>query len=206
MSVELAPAFAFAALAAGLLFSLSRFLGLASAFSVATAWSAYVEGLALLNGTLAGLLCATVLFSVVDRFFWSASNPEATPQSTAMPTPSPCEPLSPFALDSARLQNTNRTVKKLCESFSELSDTLFSLSRRMQSPTAADLRQICDKAFDASCASCTERSICWSERYHDTSAEIGSICLLLRQNGKIELPLLPSSLYERCTRLPDIVD
>lgn len=206
LSVELSPAFAFAALAAGLLFSLSRFLGLAAAFSVATAWCAYIEGISILNGTLTGLLCATVLFSAIDRFFFSKPPNGVESVTTSAVVALPCEPLSPFAMDSVRLHHTNRTVKKLCESFSELSDTLFALSRRMQVPTAPDLRQICDKAFDASCASCSERNACWSERYHDTSAEIGSLCTLLRKHGRIEIPQAPSTLSDRCLRLPDIID
>lgn len=205
VSVPLAPAFAFAALVAGLLFSLSRALALGAALSVSLAWGGYVEGLALLNGTLAALLCATVLFCAIDRFF--LSDPTKTAVQSISDEPSHrCEPIPQDAIDNLRLQGVKCAVERLSESLSTLSDTLFSFGKRMQAPTLLDLRQICERTFDASCASCSERGICRGERYHDTSAEIGSLCTRLRHGGKLEHADAPSTLRERCVRLPDIVD
>lgn len=210
ISPDLAPLFAFAALCAGLLFPLSRALAVGAALSVGLAWGIYVRGIGVLDGILAGLLASALLFPILDQTLFSVSRKSASTAQSDERTDTAeeavlCVP-SYDAVDRARLTDTNRTVKNLCECFSALSEILFGLSRRMKSPSHADLRQICDRAFERSCASCPDRAFCWKEQYHVTSDQIGSLCMTLRQRGRLEISDADAALSERCHRLPDIFE
>lgn len=204
---DLAPLFAFAALCAGLLFAVSRGLALAAALSVGLAWASYIRGIGILNGILAGLLASVILFAVLEPILFSARKQTTTAPTEEAPAPSapPCSP-DPLAIDRIRLTDTNSTIRDLCESFSSLSDLLFGISRQMKTPSAADLRQICDNAFEASCVSCPDRAACRSEHYQSTAAEIGALCVSLRQKGCVERSDAAPSLTERCRRLPDVLE
>lgn len=205
---SLAPLFAFGALAFGLFQSVSKTLAIIFSFSAAMAWGIYVQGIGILGGLLGGTLSAFFLFSVLDSVFFVKKQAETTQEKTetAEAEAIPCQPLQKSAMNAIQLSDTNRTVKNLCESFVSLSDLFTGLGRRMQMPTAADLRQICDNAFDASCVSCSLRSDCWGQHYHDTASEIGTICTALHRKDRVDLPDVANTLSDRCSRLPDILE
>lgn len=209
VSPDLAPLFAFSALSAGLLFPISKGLAVGTALSVGLAWGTYIRGIGILNGILAGLIASALLFAVLEPTVCSHSQKPNAPQSTASqpsaPPPTPCNP-NISAIDRIRLTDTQGSIQSLCESFASLSDILSGMSRQMKVPSAADLRQICDNAFEASCVSCPDRTNCWSEHYQTTSAEIGTLCISLRQKGCVERSDAAPSLAERCQRLPDVLE
>ena len=212
-SIQYAPLFAFVGLCAGLLFPISVVFGTFAAFSVGLAWGGYVSGIGVLNGLLPALLAGAVLFAVLDKLFWAeqATHKEAvaeteTESESADTVSVVCEPFSPLSLDGLRLTDTNRRIKELCQSFASLSEIFYGVSRTMQKPADADLRQICDSAFDASCATCSQRNDCWGARYHVTSGEVGRLAALLHRNGRLETHDADEALSERCVRLPDIVE
>lgn len=209
ISVELAPLFAFGALSAGLLLAVSPFLACSAACSVSVAWGFYVRGIGALNGLAPAILGACVLFAVMDKLFFSASRTETAAETTASAERTErkaCVPLGREAMDHLRLTDTHRRIKELCEGFSSLSEVFYGLSRRMQTPTEGDLRQICDHAFDSSCATCPDRTGCWGERYHLSAGEVGTLSAILHRNGHLTAADAPKSLTARCGRLPDILE
>ena len=205
---SLAPLFAFAALAFGLFQAISKTLSIVFSFSAAMAWGIYVQGIGILNGLLGGVLSAFVLFAVLDSAFLIQKQSEESEKASEVSEEKliPCQPLQQSAMIAIQLSDTNRTVKHLCESFASLSDIFTNLERCMQTPTTADLRQICDNAFDTSCVSCSQRPQCWGECYHHTASEIGSICTELHRNDRIDLSHVPQTMSDRCQRLPDILE
>ena len=206
LSPSLAPLFAFAAIAFGLFAPFSRALAIAVAFSVGMAWAVYVDGIGVLNGLLGGVLTATILFWVIDPLLLTEKGEESAEASEMPDTPLPCHALDDTALYEIRLSDTNQAVKGLCEGFTSLSEICRGLGRTMQTPTVADLRQICDNAFDSACISCPERPLCWGERYHATSTEIASLCATLHRQGGLSEADVAEELRGRCHRLPDILE
>ena len=205
---DLAPLFAFAALSAGLLFPISVSLAAISACSVGLAWGVYVDGIGVLNGLLGALVASAMLYAVLDKLFFSETSVLRESETPADQTEAviPCAVLSERELDGVRLADTRHRIREIGEGLSALSEVFYGLSRRMRVPTSADLRQICDNAFDSACASCPEKSQCWGERYHKTTAEVGSLSALLHRNGRIESADAGEELRAVCTRLPDIVE
>ena len=209
VSVSLSPAFAFGAIVAGLLFSFSPLFAATAAMSVGIAWGAYVSGIGVLNGLLPSLFAASMLFVAADKLFLRKEG-SATTETEEKISPNEkapfCRPLVALERNGILLMEREQQLRFLEESFSALSEVFSDLSRRMQTPAAADLRQICDNAFDGSCASCSERGYCWGERYHETSGEVGRLCTALHQNGHVERADAGESLLARCGRLPDVLE
>ncbi len=212
VSVELSPTFAFAALSAGLLFPISSVLAMSAAFASAVAWALYVSRLGILNGILSALIASTVLFFVWDKLLGKATVKEDTAtKETTVAVSEQCVSQEDRALSEAaewevRFFASHRNVKRLCESLSSLSTMLSEVARQVRTPSASDLRQICDRAFEDSCASCAQREKCWNECYRTTAAEIGALSSALHTEGQIEMKDAGRELRARCARLPDIIE
>lgn len=204
---QLAPLFAFAALSAGLLFPVSVSFAASAAFSVGIAWGIYVRGIGILNGVLGGLLTATVLFTVWDKLFLSSPGKKTGVEGVEPSSESiACAPFSEQDFDWIKWRDTGRRIRELCAGFSSLSEIFWGVSRKMQTPTATDLRQICDNAFDASCATCTNKNRCWGEQYRKTTGELEHLGMLLHRNGHLETDDAGTWLRTECHRLPDILE
>ena len=208
VSVSLSPAFAFAALAAGLLFPVSVFFAVISASSVAIAWGTYVQGIDILNGIASAFLAAPLLFVVLDKLFFAASARDVVEEgeSDAKKEKSRCRPFSALEREGLLRWEANLKIQNGSESLSTLSASLREISQRMRMPSATELRRICDRAFESACVSCADRSRCWSERYHETTREIGKICGALYKSGRVERAHVTDALASGCGRLPDILE
>ena len=202
LSVELVPMFAFAALVAGLLFNISVPLAVGSALSVALAWGFYVRGIGILNGLASALVGATLAFTVWNKIFDQVKPSEESEGEREAEH----LPLYPEReTDRARIADTRARLSSAGESFRSMSEVLMSISQKLRTPSASDLKQICDNAFDASCTSCQYRSVCWGEKYRETTDSLGNICAVLQKKGSVGADEVDESLVERCTRLPDII-
>ncbi len=206
----LAPVFTFGALCGSLLFPVSVTLGSLGVFAVGIWWGFYAKGISVLTGLTPALLAASLLFAVVDKLFLGEKdrtdeNVETLAEAEAE-TKTACRVLAEDELDGVRLSDNNLRVKKLCESFSELSSVFEGMSRAMRKPELEDLRQICDSAFDCSCAGCPEKSVCWDEKYRETETQIGGLCATLHRRGKLKKEDVAEALSGRCIRLSDILD
>jgi len=209
VSVPLSPLFAFGALAAGLLFPISSALAMCAAFAASLAWGIYVSGIGVLSGLLAALLSAVVLFFAYDKLFLSEVREKTVNEPSEQTVHERVrveEEASTALTRELQLSDTRRRMKRLCESFSSLSETFFEVAKQLQSPSAADLRGICDRAFEDSCASCAEKKRCWSEQYRATSAEVGELSSALHANGRVERSDAGEGLRARCGRLPDVIE
>lgn len=196
VSVELAPAFAFAALSFGVLVSISPTLAALSALAVSLAWGVYAQGLAVLGGTASAVVTASLAYIAADKIFF-AKKEEAKAEDSA--------PLPVCDVSAERLRDMELSVAAISDGFLSTSETLSSLSRLSEPPCPSDARQICDDAFDRSCASCPSKPQCWGEHYRETSLALTAVCELLRKNGSVGKENAPEALISRCDRLPDIL-
>lgn len=198
----LAPAFIFAAVAFGALARVSVWFGSISAFTVGMAWGFYVGGISALTTLLPALLSATLLFAVIDKIF--VSKDTVRTGIVSVPT-AECE-IGHDILDRVRLEASGQRMKNICSAFSDMSCFFRELGQRMKKPLAADVRQICDDAFDACCANCRQRELCWEEKYTDTIAAIAALSAKVHKSGSITAEDVPSSVRAVCERIPDVID
>ncbi len=202
----LAPLFAFAALSGGLLMPVSVTLATLGTVAVGSAWALYVRGLAALSGVLPAILSASVLFAVIDRLFLGEKTVEKAAEQTQDVEGAVCCVLPAVEMDGVRLADTAGRVKTVCEGFFGMAEIFESMGRAMQRPCAEELRGICERAFDSSCASCPAKESCWEDGYRENEAEIGRLSSLLHRQGHVTVEGVSEALVARCSRLPDILD
>ena len=204
-----APIFIFSALAAGALWRVSLFLGSLSAFCVGMAWALYVRGMVAVPEIFPALMAASLLFSVTEKLFpirkVDTIEKSELKSSAEKERVAECivaqDKLSEIRLDAAQ----NRT-KRLCETFSDISCFFYELGDKMKKPLMADIKQICDNAFDACCGNCGNRELCWEKNYNDTLAAVATISSCIHREGKVECEDIPSPIHDICERVSDITD
>ena len=211
-SPTLAPMFAFAAISAGALFSVSTFFACIGACTVSVAWALYCDGISALTSVLPAALLACLLFAVVEKLYladlFAKINARAEQKDiTAEPLSRPkCELIDEKLLSNIVLDDTEQRVKVMCETFSSLSGLFYDLSDKMRMPAAKDMRQICDNAFDSSCHSCEMRSTCWESEYSASLAALSNLSSALGKKGHVSKEDVSKVLLERCSAMPDIIN
>ncbi|MBE6531871.1 MAG: hypothetical protein E7679_07310 [Ruminococcaceae bacterium] len=202
----LAPAFIFAAVAAGALWRVSVFFAAVAAFSVSLAWGVYADGISIIGGFMTGALAAALLFSVLDKLFFSTAYEEEDIEAEeAIGNEAVCT-VDSKVLTELQLDATEQKIKTLCETFSDMSQFFGELGERMKRPLAGDIKQICDNAFDACCTNCSNKGFCWEENYTDTISAVATISAHVHKDGSIGNEDIPQNLKAVCERLSDITD
>ena len=126
LSVTYTPLFVFAAICYGFLSSVRISLGCFAAFGVAVAWGINTGGLGFISSTFSAITSACLLFFVTVKLF---DQDEVKEQNEDTVSPSP-QPISATPEDihitAARLDDTSRKIKALCQGLSSISDTLLT--------------------------------------------------------------------------------
>jgi len=193
----LTPSFLLAALAAGALFKVSSIFACSAAFGIGTAISLYTNGIAALTSFMPAMLASCLLFAVIDKTFLRESKISDESAEKAKNTEVQINNNTEIAIDlltETRLSASVERQKMLCETFSSMSDFFCELGEKMKTPLVCDTKNICDSAFDSSCASCRCKPICNEERYAQTVSAVNSISAALHRSGKISVNDAPASL------------
>ncbi len=202
-SPMLAPVFIFAAVALGALRRVSAAFASVAAFTVGMAWGIYVGGIGAVTALMPALLAASLLYAVLDKIFFSADAAKASEREDSVGAE--CA-VGYDILGSARLDASEQRVKNICVAFSDMSVFFRELGDRMKKPLAADVKQICDDAFDACCANCRQREHCWEENYTATISAISSVSAKAHRSGSVSSEDIPEAMRSVCERIPDVVD
>ena len=201
----LAPAFLLAALVCGGLRSRGRqTVGIPLGCAAALAWSVYVRGAAavvsLLPAYLAVGTAVTLAVGLLDRRHSAAE--QRTEQAE---TASCAETAVALRRVQDRHEDSNGRFRDLSEAFSGLSEMFYNLSDRLRRPGTLDLRRICDASFDAVCADCPNKNICWGLEYSETVAVMSALISQLHTKGRVEARLVPEQLRHRCPSMEVIL-
>ena len=209
ISVEVVPLFAFAGLVSGMLYPISTAFALCSALSVASAWGIYAQGLSVLNGLLSALVSATLIFGVWCKLFaLGREKAESVQSKGAERRDIKKEYIVSETLritERERLFDTEQRIQGLSEGLSSISELLYSVSHQLSSPCYTDMKQICDSAFDSSCTGCGNRTVCWGDRYRETSDGLNGISSALHEKGSVTIADAGAVLSGNCERLPEIL-
>ncbi len=204
----LSPAFFLAVLAWGSLKKVSGLLSCTAAFGVGVAYAIFADGISALTELLPAMLASCLLFAVLDKTFLADPEKRVKDKISAVSEREVRTQLevSPYELTEVRLLASLKRQRMLCDTFSSMSEFFSELGEKMKQPLVYDSKNICDRAFDASCASCRCNTLCWEEKHTDTLAALNGICTALHRNGKIEKKDIPEQLRSVCERVGDITD
>ena len=195
---RLAPAFLLCGLCFGLLEKSSRGGAVLSGGGAAAIYAFALRGIGGVSALLPALLTAGAVFLAGDSIGVIEGAPGYRLAARARRA----------SAQSARAEEQTASalrLKGLAEAFSGLSDTLYELSNRMRRPALADLRHLCDKAFDSVCPGCRHREVCWGSEYHDTARVVGDMGSRLQDRGAVDAAQIPQALAARCVDLPRIL-
>ncbi len=196
---RMAPAFLLCGLCFGLLEKSSRGGGILCGSGVAAIAAYVVSGTEGITLILPALLTAGALFLAGDSAGLVEGSPGHRMALVRRRAAAQSAKVEAGAVGETRLQ-------ELSGAFSDLSGTFFELSNRMRRPGLADLRHLCDKAFDEVCPGCRHRDVCWGTEYHATADALGTLGARLQQRGAVGKEQIPPSLLARCTMLPQILE
>jgi len=187
----MAPAYLFLALSYLFFYSMGKErAALLLGSGALLAWTTYVAGATALLWAIPSSLFAGVLYSVFCRLYeYEEVDQTEDPRATA----------------DVRYYDANERLRDVCDAFTALSEVFYNLSDRLRRPRAIDLRRVCDGAFDAVCADCPNRSVCWGLEYSETLATLNGMIAALHTKGKVSEKEIGEALRERCARTETLV-
>lgn len=194
-SFKLIPMFALCAICYVLFSRFSVALVTTTALLSASAYAFYALGIRALDGTFGGIISSSLLFGIIVKLT-ALQNREVKEKSRLR-----CTVLDESELDVVRLRDANRRMSAMSEGFAHLSELFDSV--RAKFPKKAELRSICDRAFEASCVGCAEYMHCKSKL---DGGEAERLAELLDRHRKLEVSDMCDDFVAKCGRLPDIAD
>lgn len=189
-------------LAYAVISKLSRLCASACAAGVGIAWVAYLGSPIPISEAFVALISAPLIFSAAERInIFEDLGALARPR---------CERaergVASFIVAEERLSDRDERLRSISDSFSSLSEVFYNLSTRLKRPSMLDLRRICEDGFDAACARCEQRELCYGAQYASTLEVTKKLTLQLYDSGRAEMKRLPESFKARCGHASEIVD
>ncbi len=194
-----APAFLIAALVFSFFQEKKRATaGILPAVFSAMVWILYVDGIWQTAFVLPALLLGGAVFTPICAYLRSQERQaEAEPVAETTPTESEADAIRQ-RFTGMKYEHSSANLRDISEAFSTLSEMFYNLSDRFRRPGTLDLRCICDRAFDAHCADCPNKTVCWGLEYSDTLGTVNALVSALHTKGHVTAEQIPEHLSCRC--------
>ena len=160
-------------------------------------WSVYVGGVGLLWSLLPASLVSATAVTFALKWIKRDGEKEAEPDDG--------EALR-RRVEGSRYQDSSDRFRGISDAFSSLSEMFYNLSDRFRRPGTLDLRRICDSSFDAFCADCPNKTVCWGLEYSATLATVNGLISALHTKGKVSRTQIPDALSHRCESADAILE
>lgn len=108
------------------------------------------------------------------------------------------ERAGPLDINERRLSAMRDRLRALSDSLGAVSTVMRRMSKVFSRPSFAEVRQMCDDAFDESCFACKDRGICWDREYRDTAASLGRMAADVREGKTVGRASLTEGIRDRC--------
>ncbi len=99
---------------------------------------------------------------------------------------------------SAKLAQTKGRLAAVSDSLGVISTVMKKLSGVALRPSAEDIRQMCDRAFDESCQYCHDRRLCWDREYRETASAIDNMASAVKGGRTVDRGYLTEGMRQRC--------
>lgn len=110
----------------------------------------------------------------------------------------PAKPKRQKATSLPQTPQPDTSLERLSEAFFSLSESFFGLGRHLKKPSGAELRQLCDEAFDEICPLCPDRTVCWEEKYTVMQEIVSRLAASIEKKGTLADTDVPSELSTLC--------
>lgn len=199
-SIGAAPCIiAAAGLLMGVLWKLSRVAAITASCAVGVTLGLAVDGYTVLPRLLPDIAAAAAIFMPLAHF-------RLLPRLPVFTDGEKDRGGEEVLMLDKRQADVSARMSALSEAFSHLSDTVYSLSDRMRRPGVAELKQVCDSAFEGFCRKCSLESFCLERECASTLDAQSKITSELYRSGRVNIDSVPSYLRDRCYNILPIVD
>lgn len=191
------PAYAIGPLAAGILWKLSPVSAVCVSGMISLAWTAYAGGLAAVTALLPSVCVSLAVYAPLAHFGVLKPKEKEKPAEADSAK-------APFAAE--QISGAYRTASDMIAAMTSVADVFTSLSDKLKSPSAAEIRNICETALRSRCISCERRSDCFGGDRSDGGRMTENMVASLREHGRISSACVPESIASRCGKMAEIID
>ncbi len=198
-STAFTPIFAIGGLVSGIIWSISPYLAIMSAFALSVGYGVYAGGYTALIEVTPELLFVSLMMYPLLRFKMLPI-PEFIRQNAK----------GIKSIDTVILESRDKRDKeRLCtltSSFEEIAELIKDASEKAKTPTRVDYRAICLEECEGFCYSCPKHSICWEKDISTTEANINKLGDELFENGEVDTYTVNEKFLHRCPNIEKIIE
>lgn len=182
-------AYAFAGLVSGVFSRFGR-LGFLVAFIMADALAVFCAwGYTVHVDALFEVFASSVIFMLI-------------PPATLAKISSLVQPMTPGAGESGLRRYASRRVDGIARAYG---DVCAVVRRNTEPVNDNDIARVFDRAADAACVKCKNKSECWTKSYMETLDAFNTATAAMIKRGRLEEQDVPEYFREKCTGLPAFV-
>lgn len=196
-----APIYAAAAIAAGLCMKISPAAAVCGAYLAAMSVSFADGGVASLAAVMPEITCAAALLVPLVHFSLIPCREVSEGENVSY-----AERAEEARIASVRAKTAISQVESIAAACGDLSAVFGAVSGRLKRPNVLELKEICDSAAAARCASCTNRVLCWEREYATTADTVCRITAALHKDGRVSAAIIPKNLAARCHHMDGILN
>ncbi len=199
-SAASAPIYAAAAIASGLCMKISPAAAVCGAWLAAMSVSIAGGGIASLAAVMPEITCAAAVLVPLAHFSLIPCRQVSVSEESSRAAQA-----EEARIASARAGAAITQVQSIAAACSDLAGVFSAVSGRLRRPNVLELKDICDSATSARCASCGNRVLCWEREYASTADTVCRITAALHKDGRVSAAIIPKNLAARCHHMDDIL-
>ena len=195
LDIKYAPLLLLSAILFCLVSAVKRNAGLAAVCAAVVVWCYYIGGENGLVKVLPPMLLSIPCYMIADKYREMMTSPykRASELSNGL-----------YFAEAVTEKTKNEAVKdkleSLSEAFSSLSENFYKLSDRFRRPDVLGIKKIAEESFEATCAGCRNRELCYGAEYSDTLETMGAITSRLHVKGIVGKEDFSERFLSRCIR------
>lgn len=118
--------------------------------------------------------------------------------------------LSPKASGSIVAEDTYKSVLSnkisyISDALRDVATTTRQVNEKLSGMVNGDISSVYHAAAERICRYCNHNTVCWQQKYTDTSNVLGDCITVLRQSGSLTESDFPHYFRNHCTRLPELI-
>lgn len=196
----MAPMFALAGFASGILYGTTLFGAVLAACAVGLLYGIAGSGFSSFQTLLPELAASSAIFLPLCHYnmlpsaerFMSKAQKDFRASEAAI-------------IADAKLSDSVRSIEDISASLDSLSATVAALSDKLKRPDIMNLKRICERDFEKYCNSCPLTAVCHGREALGTADTIGKLTAALDRNGRVELGDVPTHFAEKCNSIMKIL-
>ncbi len=195
-SITLAPVFALAGVISGLIFKMSSYLAIMSAFILVMGYGIYTSGYSAIAGLAPEALGASLIMYPILKF-------DILPRPAFLHVSDEGKSVGEIVLE-RQDEKTKNDLADMSKSFEEISEMLYDIAKATKAPTRKEYDKMCYEACEGYCYSCPKNEICWARDTETTKQNISKMSEQVFFKNEVDFRRLDEKFIHRCPNIEKI--